>query len=148
VETDHYGGLVWPFSFQFPHCSRQRSCRCGFFRPDGDIIRACLQAAGLIVGIGTIAIAVRLIARSLADFGKREAHGVIRDRLLDAWSAAERDGTGLTAAGRAALEAVLETEKSRLRTAAGRNSASIFISVDQAEEMARADGDSGDAMVD
>src|SRR5262249_46372881 len=30
------------------------------------------------------------LARSFADFGKVEAHGVIRDRLLDAWSHAER----------------------------------------------------------
>ena len=31
------------------------------------------------------------LARTLADFGKVEAHGVIRDRLFDAWSKAERD---------------------------------------------------------
>ena len=32
------------------------------------------------------------LARSSADFGKVEAHGVIRDRLFDAWSKAEREG--------------------------------------------------------
>ena len=31
------------------------------------------------------------IARSLADFGQVEASGVIRDRLLQAWSGAARD---------------------------------------------------------
>ena len=43
------------------------------------------------------------LAHSLADFGKVEAHGVIRDRLFDAWSKAERVDGELTPAGRAAL---------------------------------------------
>ena len=88
------------------------------------------------------------LARSLADFGNVEAHGVVRDRLFDAWSKAERDGDGLTPVGRAALEAVLEAEGRRLRAAAGRSEASILISVDQAEEMARAHGDSAEALAD
>jgi formylglycine-generating enzyme required for sulfatase activity len=88
------------------------------------------------------------LARSLADFGKVEAHGVIRDRLFDVWSTAERDGNELTTAGLAGLEAALEAEGRKLRAAAGRSSASILISVDQAEEMARADGDSGEALAD
>jgi hypothetical protein len=49
---------------------------------------------------------------------------------------------------RAALGAALEAEGRRLRNAAGRNAASILISVDQAEEMARSDGDSGEALAD
>jgi formylglycine-generating enzyme required for sulfatase activity len=88
------------------------------------------------------------LARSLTDFGKVEAHGVIRDRLFDAWSKAERDGNELTQAGRAAVESALEAEGRKLRHAAGRGAASILISVDQAEEMARADGDSGEALAD
>ena len=88
------------------------------------------------------------LARTLADFGKVEAHGVIRDRLLDAWSKAERVSGDLSPAGRAALDAVLEAEGSRLRQAAGRSAASILISIDQAEEMARADGDSSEALAD
>ena len=88
------------------------------------------------------------LARSLADFGKVEAHGVIRDRLFDAWSKAERAGGELTPAGRAALETALEAEGRKLRDAAGRDAASILISVDQAEEMARADSDSGEALAD
>jgi hypothetical protein len=49
------------------------------------------------------------LVRSFADFGKVEAKGVVRDRLFEAWSAAERkhesDRNKLTEAGRAALEA-------------------------------------------
>jgi formylglycine-generating enzyme required for sulfatase activity len=88
------------------------------------------------------------LAHTLADFGKIEAHGVIRDRLFDVWSKAERDGNELTPAGLRGLEAALETEGRKLRAAAGRSLASILISVDQAEEMARADGDSGEALAD
>ena len=50
------------------------------------------------------------LARSLADFGKIEAPGVIRDSMFDAWSKAERTNGGLTPAGRAALEVALEAE--------------------------------------
>jgi formylglycine-generating enzyme required for sulfatase activity len=88
------------------------------------------------------------LARSLADFSKVEAHGVIRDRLFDAWSKAERHNKELTLAGRGALEAALETEGRKLRAAADRTGATILVSVDQAEEMARADGDSGEALAD
>jgi formylglycine-generating enzyme required for sulfatase activity len=88
------------------------------------------------------------LARSLSDFGKVEAYGVIRDRLLDAWSRAERVSGDLTPAGRAALEAELEAEGRRLRDAAGRGAASILISIDQAEELGRAHGDSGEALAD
>jgi formylglycine-generating enzyme required for sulfatase activity len=86
------------------------------------------------------------MARTLADFGRVEAHGVIRDRLRDAWSRAERDDKGLTLAGREAVEAALEAEGGGLREAAARDGASILVSVDQAEELARADGDSAEAL--
>ncbi len=88
------------------------------------------------------------LARSLADFGKVEAHGSMRDRLFAAWSKAERQASELTPAGYAALKAALETEGRKLRNAADRASATILVSVDQAEEMARADGDSGAALAD
>ena len=90
------------------------------------------------------------LSRTLADFGKIEAHGVIRDRLFAVWSKAERgEGVGLTAAGLAALEGALDAEGQKLRVAAGYYaSATILISVDQAEEMARADGSSGEALAD
>jgi hypothetical protein len=46
------------------------------------------------------------------------------------------------------LEAALEAEGHALRHVAGRPNASILISVDQAEEMGRADGKSGEALAD
>ena len=71
---------------------------------------------------------------------------MIRDRLLDAWAKSERaDGT-LTPTGQASLAAALEAEACKLRDAADRPGATILISVDQAEELARADGDSGEAL--
>jgi formylglycine-generating enzyme required for sulfatase activity len=90
------------------------------------------------------------LARTLLlDFRQLEAHGVIRDRLFDAWSRAERDADQApTKAGRAVLEQALEIEGARLRAAAGRPAATILISVDQAEELARAEGASGDALAD
>jgi formylglycine-generating enzyme required for sulfatase activity len=88
------------------------------------------------------------LARSLADFGKVEAYGVIRDRLLDVWSKAPRDENGLTPAGHAAVETALEAEGKKLRAAADRGSATILVSIDQAEELARADGDSAEALSD
>lgn len=89
------------------------------------------------------------LARTLAEFGKVEAAGAIRDRLFDVWSDAERDDKKiLTANGRAALQATLEAYGSKLRAAADRAGASILISIDQAEELARAEGDSGDALSD
>ena len=91
----------------------------------------------------------KALARTFADFGRSEAHSVIRDRLMAAWSKAERaDKGGLTPDGLAVLEAVLETEGQALRSAANRPNASILISVDQAEEIARADGKSGEALAD
>jgi formylglycine-generating enzyme required for sulfatase activity len=88
------------------------------------------------------------IARTLGDFETIEAHGAIRDRLLEAWSRADRLDGELVPAGRSTIETVLEAEGRKLREAAGRPAATILVSVDQAEEMARADGDSGEALVD
>jgi hypothetical protein len=88
------------------------------------------------------------LARTLADFGRVEAHGAIRDRLFDAWSKAERNGNELTLAGRTSLDAALEVEGRKLRDAASSGGACILVSVDQAEEIARAEGDSGDALAD
>jgi hypothetical protein len=68
---------------------------------------------------------------------------------MGAWSKAERADKGdLTPDGLAVLEAALEAEGHALRSAADRPNASILISVDQAEEMARADDKSGEALAD
>jgi formylglycine-generating enzyme required for sulfatase activity len=88
------------------------------------------------------------LARTLVDFGKLEAQGVIRDRLFAAWSHAGREGKELTESGLAELESALEAEGQELRKGAGYATATILISVDQAEELARSEGDSGEALAD
>jgi formylglycine-generating enzyme required for sulfatase activity len=88
------------------------------------------------------------LSRSLRDFSRVEAPGVIRDRLLGAWSRAERNGKELTVSGRKALEAALEAEGRNLRAAADRGGATILVSIDQAEEMTRVEGESADALAD
>jgi formylglycine-generating enzyme required for sulfatase activity len=89
------------------------------------------------------------LARTFGDFGADEALGEIRERLMSAWSKAERSDKGdLTPEGFGVLQAALEAEGRKLREAAGRGAASILISVDQAEELARAEGDSGQALAD
>jgi hypothetical protein len=70
------------------------------------------------------------LARTLADFGKAEAHGVIRDRLRNAWLKAARAAGRLTPAGHGSLQAALEAEGCRLRDAAGRGTASILICIE------------------
>ncbi|MEL7480088.1 MAG: SUMF1/EgtB/PvdO family nonheme iron enzyme [Pseudomonadota bacterium] len=89
------------------------------------------------------------ITKTLGDFGEQEAHGGLKRTLLEAWQGCERDGAGdLTEAGRTALIAALETQAARLRTHANRPGATILISVDQAEELTRSEGDSGQALAD
>ena len=75
----------------------------------------------------------------MADFGKQEAHGVLRDRLFDTWSKADRADGELTADGKKTLLSALQTEADRLRAAAGQSNATILIGIDQSEEIARAD---------
>ncbi len=87
--------------------------------------------------------------RTLADFKVTEAHGALRRTLFEIWQAAERDEAGRVGeVGLASLVAALEAQGQRLRTAAARPEATILISVDQAEEMARAEGESGEALGD
>jgi hypothetical protein len=88
------------------------------------------------------------LSRTFRDFGKQEAHGVLRDRLFDAWGKAEREGGELTDAGKTTLRAALENEGRRLREATGCNTATILISIDQSEEIARAEGKSGECLSD
>ncbi|MGE0699242.1 MAG: SUMF1/EgtB/PvdO family nonheme iron enzyme [Hyphomicrobiaceae bacterium] len=126
------------------------------------------------------------LTRTLAEFGEREAIGVVRDRLLDAWRSAEREvasragpaprsfgneappdlsssdakapryrkqgasseATKLTDAGRDALTDALEAEGARIHTAANLPGATILISVDQAEEIARSESESAEALAD
>jgi formylglycine-generating enzyme required for sulfatase activity len=89
------------------------------------------------------------LARTFADFGEHEAFGLIRDRLREAWAKAARDSEGhLSQAGLDSIRTTLEAEGKRLRTHANRPGASILISVDQAEEMARAESESSEILAD
>jgi hypothetical protein len=89
------------------------------------------------------------LTRTLADFGVAEVLGDMRSRLDEPWRKAARGLDGrLTPEGLGALLSALEAEGRRLREAAGRKAASILVSVDQAEELARAEGDSGEALAD
>jgi len=106
------------------------------------------------------------ITRTLGDFGEREAHGTLKRTLVEAWRAAKARGdaardealskgatqpeAGTIGAGtfRAELAAALEAQGERLRTRANRPGATLLISVDQAEELARSDGENGEALGD
>src|SRR5271170_4126069 len=87
------------------------------FRPGGDPLLNFAEA----------------IARTLSDFGTIEAHGVLRDRLIDVWAKARREKGELTQAGSAELTAALEAEGGKLREAADRLGATILVSIDQAD---------------
>ena len=88
------------------------------------------------------------LARTLGDYGQREAHGIIRDRLRATWAEAGRVKDVLSEEGLAAIRSTLDSEGARLRAAADRSGATILISVDQAEELARAESESGEALAD
>jgi formylglycine-generating enzyme required for sulfatase activity len=87
--------------------------------------------------------------RTLGDYGLTEAYGALKRDLFETWEEAERDEDGeLTLEGRATLTDRLEREATRLRQTANRPKATLLLSVDQAEEIARSDGPSGDALAD
>jgi len=74
------------------------------------------------------------IARTAADWGEALAAGAVRDALRDAWRA------------KADLRAVLDGYIGPLKLKADRPAASVLIALDQAEELARCDGESADAL--
>jgi hypothetical protein len=88
------------------------------------------------------------VSRTFADYGKQEAQGALRDWLSDVWGKAERQEGELTDAGKTTLRAALEDEGRRLREAAGCSTATILISIDQSEEIARAEGKSSECLSD
>jgi formylglycine-generating enzyme required for sulfatase activity len=88
------------------------------------------------------------LSRTFADFGKQEAPGVLRDRLFDVWSNAAREDGELTADGRETLQLALKSEADTLRAAAGHGNATIVMSIDQSEEIARAEGRSSECLAD
>ncbi len=89
------------------------------------------------------------ITRTLDEFGVSEAPGTVRDRLFDAWKAANthsNDQRTIKPLDR--MLAALEHEGQALRTAAARPGSSIVIPIDQAEELIRSEGPSSEAMAD
>ncbi|MGF1508382.1 MAG: SUMF1/EgtB/PvdO family nonheme iron enzyme [Myxococcota bacterium] len=87
--------------------------------------------------------------RTLGDYGVAEAHGALKRELLKTWREAGRDAEGeLTAEGWATLTERLEREAARLRAVAARPRATLLLGVDQAEEITRSEGPSGDALAD
>ena len=89
------------------------------------------------------------LSRSHQDYGGGEAPGEIRKRLITAWRDASRDSEGkLDDAGRGNVRDALELEGEKLRLVSGRSHSTILLSVDQAEEMLRSEGESADALSD
>jgi len=74
------------------------------------------------------------IARTAADWGEQHAAGAVRDALRDAHRTM------------ADLRAVLDGYIAPLKLMADRPGACVLIALDQAEELARCDGDSADAL--
>jgi hypothetical protein len=108
------------------------------------------------------------IAETAADLGESRSAGAIRSALLDAWRAANADsqaailalpGEVATDEKVARLDAIERARLTRLRAAldsatailrgrADRLNATMLIAMDQGEELARSDGESGDALAD
>ena len=107
------------------------------------------------------------IAQTAEDLGESRAAGVIRAALLEGWHAAAEEArvatTALTAfvsnekasrleaieaARLERLRAALDQATTVLRARADRASATILIAMDQGEELARTEGESGDALAD
>ena len=95
--------------------------------------------------------------QTLSLYGDTEASGSLRNELRQVWRDAHQKqerlestkGQGqLTINEWGQLQDTLGKLIERLRTVAARPHATVLISVDQAEEMARSQGESGDAMAD
>jgi WD40 repeat protein len=86
-------------------------------------------------------------ARTLGDFDRVDASGALRDRLREAYRDAAADlGARATGDTLPSLVAALEREGGILRQVTGRPAATILISVDQAEELARGEGESAEVL--
>ena len=89
-----------------------------------------------------------IVAAALARYGVEEQPDLLKADLLAAWADAPRDDHGLTPGGRDAIASRLVAEARRLREAAGHPDATLLITIDQAEDIARASGDGADAFGD
>jgi formylglycine-generating enzyme required for sulfatase activity len=88
------------------------------------------------------------MSRTFADYGQAKAHGLIRDQLRDVWSKADRSEGSTSGEGLKIIQTALELHGELLRAASGRPGATILISIDQAEELARSESTSGEALAD
>jgi conflict system STAND superfamily ATPase len=100
-------------------------------------------------GIDPLFNIAEAIAQSLADHGDQRAPGTIRDRLRTTWNQAEKHGGFSTSAGLSTLRETLETEVfAPLRERADRPHATVLLPLDQAEELARTEGEGADVLCD
>lgn len=89
------------------------------------------------------------IARSLADHGEKRAPGTIRDRLRTTWERVDKPEGFATDTGLSILRETLEDEVlTPLRERADRPGATVLLPLDQAEELARAEGEGADVLCD
>ena len=89
------------------------------------------------------------ITHTLAEFNEtKQAKGQLKQDLLSAWRSADKKDGELTPEGVKFLQARLDELAERLRIAANRPQATLLVGVDQAEELARADDENGQALAD
>ena len=89
------------------------------------------------------------IIRTLAEFDETsQAKGLLKQDLFSTWASADKQNGELTPKGLQSLQVKLDEIANRLKTAANRPQATLLIGVDQAEELARADDESGQALAD
>ncbi len=88
------------------------------------------------------------LSKTFADYGVQESGGAIQKALSGTWRLARSAAEELKPQGWAALSGALDGYAARLRALSRRPGATILVSVDQAEEIARADGASGQMLAD
>jgi formylglycine-generating enzyme required for sulfatase activity len=89
------------------------------------------------------------IAFSFAEHGEKRAPGTLRDNLRTTWDWVEKQDGFATDGGLNKLRQMLETEVfGPLRGRANRLGATVLIPLDQAEELARAEGQGADVLCD
>ena len=90
------------------------------------------------------------LAKAIAmSLGEKRAPGSLRDSLRATWDRAEKQDGFATDAGLRTLRATLESEVfTPIRKRADRPGATVLLPLDQAEELARAEGEGADALCD
>ncbi len=88
------------------------------------------------------------LARTLGDLGECIASGSIRDTLRDVWLRATKTNGFVNPEALGVLRTALQGYLALIRGRSGKQNATILISIDQAEELVRQVGESGDALCD